>query len=152
MKNYVYKIKSKYKKHPELLEKYGFIPYQAEGEEEIIYAVGIVLGTETSIFQYLKKAFEKIYSKANEQEKEEFKEYSFTKDGRLKLTKKVKDEMSKCQLCFANSNLGEWTLFINAPDRVEYYNTKVLEECVPDLIETLRKDKVIYKSKVKNKK
>ena len=39
MKNYVYKIKHNFKKHPELLASYGFNPYQAEGEEEIIYAL-----------------------------------------------------------------------------------------------------------------
>ena len=148
MKNYVYKIKHNFKKHPELLASYGFNPYQAEGEEEIIYALPIVLKEDSSIFQYLKKAFEKVHAKATDEEKErDFKNYNFTsKTHKLILTKAIRKEFSECQLCFANDGLGAWTLFINAPDRVEYYNTVVLDECIKDIIDKFLKDKVIYKA------
>ena len=156
---YIYKLKSKFKKKPELLAKYGFNPYVSENEEdnEVIYAVPIVLSEDSSIFKYLKRAVEKIYSKATTAEREEFKGLEFQeiltekqqRDYLLVMTDEIRKEMSECQLCIPNSGLGEWCLFINAPDRIEYYNTDVLNECAKDIIDQLLKDKAIYKSRVR---
>ena len=159
---HVYKICTKFKKHPELLtKKYGFIPYQAEGEEEIIYARGIKLSEDNSIFKYLKRCMEKIYMKATTAEREaDFKDYEFKeiltpdqkRDYELVLTDSIRKEFSECQICFANNGLGAWTMFINAPDRVEYYNTEVIDECASDIIKLLLIERVIYRAKAPKQK
>lgn len=155
MRNHIYKIKHKFKKKPELLEKYGFIPYKSDDDEEIIYAQKVVLNEETYIFKYLKRAMEKIYTYATSEERQkDFSAYTFNeiltekqqRDYDLVITDQIRKEFSECQICFANSGLGAWSLFINAPDMVEYYNTEVVKESAPDLIEFLLKEKVIYKT------
>lgn len=161
MRNFIYRLKSKYAKHPELLEEYGFNKYcvmnnnddenhednKDDEDDEIFYAKGIKLPRECRIVTYLIGAFEKVYKYAPEEEKKDFEDYSFTKNGKLRLTKKVLDEFTKCQLCVVDRGLGKNCLFINAPDRQEYYNSKDLDECCGEIIERLIKEKVIYKKR-----
>lgn len=159
---YIYKVKSKIKKHPELLAKYGFNPYACEGEEdnEIIYARGLTLKGDCSIVKYLKRAIEKIYTKATSKEREEdfagleFKEIltdDQQRDYEVVMNEELYKELTECQLCIPSSGLGEWSLFINAPDRVEYYNVAILNECAKEIVDVLLTDKVIYKAKIKLK-
>lgn len=151
--SYVYQIEHKFKRNMDVLRKYGFEKYVDEDGEEIIYAKRIVLPIESSIVTHLKTVFERIYKSANEEEKKEFEDYSFTKNGKLKLTKNVKKEFSECQLCVSvNSDVGKYTLFINAPDKIEYYSVDVLDECVKDIIEQLKQEKIIYKKKAREPK
>ena len=85
-KNYVYKLKHRYAKKPELLLEYGFNAYKSEGDEETIYAKGIKLSEDCSIVKYLIGAFEKCHKYAKtEEEKAEFNDYSFYKNGKLRM-------------------------------------------------------------------
>lgn len=148
MRNFIYRLKSKYAKHPELLEEYGFNPYTNDEDDEIVYAKAIKLPRECKIVNYLIMALEKCYKYAKtEEEKKEFENYSFTKNGKLRTTKKVLEEFTKCQLCVVDRGLGKNCLFINAPDRLEYYNSADLDECCGEIIERLIKEKVIYKKR-----
>ena len=155
---YVYKIKSKFKKNPNLLCHYGFSMYESEQDDEVIFAIGIRVSENTSVFQYIKKSIEKIYEKATPEEREkyfkqdEFKEITLEnghKKYELILTDEIIKEFSECQLCCVDRNLGAWTLFINAADRQQYYNSEVIYNCVDTLIDYLLQNKVIYKAKVK---
>lgn len=148
-REYLYKLTGGFVKHPCFLEEYGFKPYKSDNDEEIFYAKGIVLPVDCSIVKYIKKAFEKVHKKADN--KEDFSEYKFNKDGSLHMNKKVKKEFTECQLCVATSGLGKFCLFINAPDRCEYYNTEVLDECVGDFIDILLNNKVIYAKRNKRR-
>ena len=141
-KQYLYKLTRPFIKHPCFLEAYGFKKYTDESEEETFYAKGIKLSLRSSIVKYIKAAFEKIYSIADN--KEDFSEYEFDSKGKVVMTEKVKKEFTRCQLCIPLSGLGANTLFINAPDRIEYYNSEVLDECVKKDIDKLLKNKVIY--------
>lgn len=150
MANYVYKLKSKFVKHPELLQDYGFFLYEDNDGVERVYAKGIKLSEDCSVIKYIIKRFENAYK--NSDNKEEFSEYSFYKNGKLRRTKKVIEELTKCQLCAFTYGENKSSLFINSPDSIEYFNSKVLEECCSKIIERLLEEKVIYKKKIKNEK
>ena len=155
-KQYLYKIKYKFKKNPDLLLQYGFSKFEDELGEETLYAMPIVLPENGSIFQYLKRSMEKIYTYAtSEERKTDFKNYEFKeiltekqqKDFDLVITDEIKNEFNKAQLCFYDNGEGAWCLFINAPDNVQYYNAITLEESCADTINTLLDLKIIYKAR-----
>lgn len=163
-KQYLYKVKHKFIKKPDLLLENGFSLYEDEVGEEKIYSMPIVLPENGSIFGYLKRALEKIYTYATTEERQtDFKNYEFKKvlkvekgipkdDYELQVTEDIRKEFTKAQLCFYDSGEGAWCLFINAPDHVQYYNTLTLEESCSDVIEKLVKAKVIYKARNRIKK
>jgi len=155
-KQYLYKIKYKFKRKPDLLLQYGFSKFEDELGEETLYAMPIVLPENGSIFQYLKRSMEKIYTYAtSEERKTDFKNYEFKeiltekqqKDFDLVITDEIKNEFNKAQLCFYDNGEGAWCLFINAPDHVQYYNAKTLEEECGDIISKLVEAKIIYKGR-----
>lgn len=155
-KQYLYKIKYKFKKKPDLLLSCGFSQYEDEAGEETLYAMPIVLPENGSIFNYLKRALEKIYTYAtSEERKTDFKNYKFNeiltekqqKDYELQITDEIRSDFTKAQLCCYDNGDGAWCLFINAPDNVQYYNALTLEESCGDVIEDLVKAKVIYKAR-----
>ena len=160
-KQYLYKIKHKFKKKPDLLLEYGFSLYEDESGEEKIYSIPIVLPENGSIFGYLKRALEKIYTYATTEERQtDFKDYEFKeiltekqqRDYELQITDDIRKEFTQAQLCFYDNGEGAWCLFINAPDHVQYYITLTLEESCSDVIEKLVKAKVIYKARNRIKK
>lgn len=160
-KQYLYKIRFKFKKHPDLLLENGFSLYEDEAGEEKLYSMPIVLPESSSIFKYLKRSLEKIYTYATTEERQtDFKDYEFKeiltekqrKDYDLQITDEIRKEFTEAQLCCYDSGEGAWCLFINAPDHVQYYNTVTLDEDCGDVITKLIKAKVIYKARNRNKK
>lgn len=160
-KQYLYKVKYKFKKKPDLLLEYGFSLYEDEAGEEKVYSIPIVLPENGSIFAYLKRALEKIYTYATTEERQnDFKDYEFKeiltekqqKDYELQITDDIRKEFTQAQLCCYDNGEGAWCLFINAPDQVQYYNTLTLEESCGDVIDKLVKAKVIYKARNRFKK
>lgn len=160
-KQYLYKIKYKFKKKPDLLLKYGFSLYEDENSEEQLYAMPIILPENGSIFAYLKRSLEKIYTYAtSEERKADFKEYKFQeiltekqqKDYELQITDEIRADFTKAQLCCYDSGEGSWCLFVNAPDNVQYYNALTLEESCGDIIQKLLEAKIIYKARNRFKK
>lgn len=173
-KTYIYKIKRKFKKNPEILTTLlGFIPYQESSDKEFeseaekeawlsdvetIYARGIILSQDTDIFKHLVRVLEKMYMKATTEERKEFDASNIKfneiindkqqRDYKLILTEQIIKDFTECQICFANKGTGAWSLFINAPDNVEYYSTDVVDQCAPDVVELLKKEGVIYKARV----
>lgn len=152
-KKYLYKVKYNHKKRDSLL-KYGFSKFEDDLGEETLYAQPIELTENGSIFAYLKRAIEKIYTHATTEEREtDFKNYEFTeivdengkKDYLLTVTDDIKKEFTQAQLCVYDSGEGAWCLFINAPDRVQYYNATTLEEECGEIIAKLVELGVIYK-------
>ena len=155
-KQYLYKIKYKFKKKPDLLLKFGFSKYEDELGEEVLYAMPIILPENASIFAYLKRSLEKIYTYATSEERQtDFKDYEFKeiltekqqKDYDLVITDAIRKEFTQAQLCCYDSGDGEWCLFINAPDHVQYYNADTLDKECGDLIQKLIEANVIYKKR-----
>ena len=160
-KKYLYKVKYNFKKNPDKLLNYGFSKYEDDLGEETLYAMPIILPEGGSIYEYLKRALEKIYTYATSEEREnDFKDYHFVeiltekqqRDYKLIVNDKIKDEFTKAQLCFYDAGEGAWCLFINAPDRVQYYNAVTLEESCGDIIAKLVELKIIYKVRNRIKK
>ncbi|MCR4661650.1 MAG: hypothetical protein K5765_06615 [Clostridia bacterium] len=155
-KQYLYKIQRKFQKNPELLLQYGFSKFSDESGEEVIYAMPIVLTQTGSIFNYLKRSLEKIYTYAtSEERKTDFKDFEFKeiltekqqKDYELVITDSIRLEFTKAELCCYDNGEGMWCLFINAPDHVQYYNTVTLDEECSEIINKLIEAKVIYKKR-----
>lgn len=157
---YVYKVKrGRNNSYLKILEELGFRPYIADGddESETIYAIHIRLKPETSgIYQNCINNFCKVYEMCNEKEREDFDEYDFYEvrnadTGKItvgvNLTEKQKDDFIFCQLCFAVNGFNKYTLFINAPDKVEYYGTEVLDNEIGNFINEMKKLGIIYKKK-----
>ena len=150
MKEYVYKIVHKYIKHSNLLEQFGFHPYQDEETGEFVIAKPLVLPFDCGIVQNTKKLFERFYKEATDKEKEEdFKDYQFNEDGTVVVTPELKKEWTECQICFYLEGVGRNQLFINAPDQNQYFNKLVLDKCAERVVNELLEAKVIYKAKVK---
>lgn len=159
-KQYLYKVKYKFKKKPDLLLSLGFSKYEDELGEEVLYAMPISLPQNGSIFAYLKRSLEKIYTYAtSEERKTDFKDYEFKeiltedqkKDYELVLTDSLIKEFTQAQLCLYDNGEGAWCLFINAPDHVQYYNALTLEESCGDIVSKLVEAKVIYKARNRRK-
>lgn len=149
MKEYVYKIVHKFVKKPFLLAKYGFNPYIGDDDEQVI-AKPITLPLSCDIVTNVKKIFEHIYKIATPEEKEnDFKDYTFNEDGTVVFTPELQKELTECQLCFYIDGVGKYQFFINAPDNSQYFNTKVLDESIPEIIDELIKNKIIYKRCIK---
>lgn len=156
-KQYLYKVKHKFIKKPDLLLENGFSLYEDEQGEEKLYSMPIVLPENGSIFEYLKRALEKIYIHATSEERRtDFGNYEFKKvlkvekgipkdDYELQITNDIREEFTKAQLCCYTSGEGSWYLFINAPDHVQYYNAITLEESCKSVIEKLVNLGVVYK-------
>lgn len=162
-KNYLYKIKYNFKRNPDKLLNYGFSKYEDELGEETLYAMPIVLPDNGSIFEYLKRSLEKIYTYATSEERlNDFTGYCFVeiltekqqRDYKLVVTDEIKKDFTEAQLCFYDSGEGAWCLFINAPDHVQYYNAITLEESCGDIIAKLVEEKLIYKvrNRIRSKK
>ena len=159
-KQYLYKIKYKFKKKPDLLLSFGFAKFEDELGEEVLYAMPISLPQNGSIFAYLKRSLEKIYTYAtSEERKTDFKDYEFKeiltedqkKDYELVLTDSLIKEFTQAQLCLYDNGEGAWCLFINAPDHVQYYNALTLKESCGDIVSKLVEAKVIYKARNRRK-
>lgn len=160
-KEYLYKVQKKLQKHPEMLLSSGFSKFEDESGEETLYAMPIVLPETGSIFAYLKRSLEKIYTYATTEERQnDFKNFHFQeiltekqqKDYVLTVTEEIKQDFTKAQLCCYDNGEGQWCLFVNAPDHVQYYNAKTLEEECGDIVAKLVEAKVIYKAKNRIKK
>jgi len=161
-KTYIYKLTSKYRKHPELLLNYGFQYYESDDKDVNIFAIPIKLKQDNPLFIQCVRFFEHVYSEATTEEREkEFQGYEFKKElqvnqqnvDRLVLTESVIEEFSAAQLCVSISKLDKDTtlLFINSPIQNSYYHFETIKECAPELIEKLLKDKVIYQKSYRYK-
>lgn len=164
MSNYCYKVKSNFlkkrKDDSRNIEEYFNKFESTEGEEEI-YAIKYRLTPESPIVQgyislmndpkwqesaKLKDNLEKFAKNGLEfveifdtEKKENFFKFVETEES-------LKDfEMIRiCVDVFENETKG--LLFILTNDGcMTYFNTKILDENIPDIIETLKKEGVIYK-------
>lgn len=146
---YVYKLKHKFVKKPELLEEFGFNKY-VDDDGEVVIARPLTLPFECGIVKTTKKLFEHFYKEATEEEKKnDFKDFCFNEDGTVSVTPKMQKEWTECQVCFYATGIGKNQLFINAPDHNQYFNKIVLDECAKHVIDDLIKNKVIYRTRVK---
>lgn len=149
MKNdsvYVYKIKHKFSKRPWLLEKLGFMRYEDEDGEPVI-AKAISLPVDCSIVKSTKALFEYLHKHVTDKEREEdFSDYSFDGDS-VVMTPKLEKEWTRCQLCFYLDGEERNQLFINAPDKNQYYNKLVLDECVPEEVAALVAENAVYRAR-----
>lgn len=159
--NKVYKVKKSFLKsrngEDKEIEKYYFLPYKSENDDEVFYACGVLLPKDSKIVKKVTKDLEHYYTEATEeQRKEDFScfEFAEVKDNdkiffKLVLTDKTINDISSCQLCFSVNGKLANTLFINGPDGVAYFNSKILDEHVGLIIKNLRKNGVIRAVKVK---
>ena len=154
-KTYIYKLVSKYFKHPELLLEYGFNYYTDEEQEMEIFAYPIALSQDNPLFIQCVRFFEHCYMQATTEEREElFQGYEFKQEllpnqknvERLVLTDEVVKEFSQAQICVTvnKREKDKGILFVNSPIQNTYYNYETVRGCAPDLIEKLLKDKVVY--------
>lgn len=155
-KTYIYKLTSRFRKHPELLLNYGFQYFESEDKDYGVFAYPIKLTQDNPLFTQGIRFMEHIYSEATTEEREaDFKNYEFRKElqpnqqnvDRLVLTESVIEEFSSAQLCVSVSKTDEdkTILFINSPIQNAYYHYKTIEESAPEIIKKLEEDKVIYK-------
>lgn len=149
MKEYVYKLTKKFVKDPGLLEQYGFKMFTDEDGEQIV-AMPFSLPIGCGIVKNIKKMFEYFYKNATEEEKtEDFKDFRFNDDGTVEVTSQMETEWTACQLCFYMEGVGKHQLFINAPDKNQYFNKLVLDECAKHIVDYLLDNKVIFKKSIK---
>ena len=149
MQEYVYKVKHKFVKKPELLARLGFNPY-TDGDGDVVIAKPLVLPFDCGIVKNTKRLFERFYKDATAEEKEkDFKDFEFNEDGSVVVTPEIRKEWTECQICFYANGLGKNQLFINAPDHNQYFNAIVLDECAKHIVDELMGNKVIYKARVK---
>lgn len=153
-KTYIYRLKSKYARNKDLLLELGFNYCKTDDDLESYYVMPIKLKKDNPITDYLTKVFEKIYSKANDEQKEEFKDYHFDYNGHLIWDEKIEQEFTECELCVSDNvdDIDKNVLFINAPDKITYYNTEIICKCIPNIINKLLEEKVIYAKRYKEKK
>ncbi len=157
---YIYKIKSKYVKRPELLLRFGFLKF--EGEDEVIFARRLKLPEDSLLAVGLVKQIEFLYERSTTPEREEWEMsgYNFTEvlepnqstHFSLLMTDAIKEEITEAQLCVSLSELDKGCMFVNGPNKIAYYNVGVYEQCGEDLkvlISHLLMDGVIYRKKMK---
>ena len=144
----MFSLKSKYKKNPSLLLKYGFLPYcDCDSTDAYLYALPITLNTDGNIYKYHVSSLEQIYKKQPESAAE-FSEsgITFTESGNLIITPELQSQLTSAQLCVAfDSDDDRGVLFINIPDGLQvYYSNNDIKQNCPDIINTLLSDGVIY--------
>ena len=158
----VYRLVSKYRKHPELLLNYGFNFYEDEDHETQVFAYPIKLAKDNPLFIQCVRFLEHCYEEATTEEREkDFMDYEFRLElqenqknaWRLVLTQDLIDEFSNAQLCVTLDKASQdcTFLFINSPIQNAYYHADTVRECAPEFIKRLFKDKVIYTKKIKYK-
>lgn len=152
---YVYKLKAKYRKHPELLIDYGFQYYESDEKDVRVFALPITLTQDNPLFTQCVRFIEHIYEQATTEEREkDFAGFEFRKElqvnqqnvDRLVLTDEIIKELSAAQLCVSinEKDSDKTLLFVNSPIQNIYYHFKTVEDCAPELIKKLKEDKVIY--------
>jgi hypothetical protein len=146
MKEYVYKLKRKYRRNPELLARFGFLPYEDEEGKDRVMAKPLTLPFECGIVKNTKRLFEFFRKDAEEGD---FDDYEFNEDGTVVVTDEMRKEWTECQLCVYVDGLGKGQLFINAPDSNQYFNTAVLDECAKEQVEELLKADIVHKTLVR---
>lgn len=152
---YVYKIKHKFIKERQEtreIENYGFYPYSAEEDDEIVYAFGIKMDINGDLAQTTKKTLEKIYNTATEEQRtQDFVGYNFVKNEKncfeLVVDEFAEKQLTECQLCFSLNGKFSCFLFINSTDGVEYYNQNILDKNIPEIIKFLKENDIIYRKK-----
>lgn len=159
---YVYKIKSEYIHAPaKLIARYRcFSEYK--GEDQHIIAMPFRLPFESLLVQGLIKQIEFLYEKGTTKEREEWEKNGITftevlnpdqsTTFSLDMNEDLKEELTEAQLCISLSDEDKGFMFINAPNKVAYYNVRIFEECGEDikkLVSHLLLDKIIYRKKVK---
>lgn len=162
VKAYAYKIKHKYVKLQKdghiLIEKYGFLKGTIENDPEIVYAQTLHLNKDSFLVKGMLHKIEQFYTNATTKEREEdFKEYEFKeiltekqeRAYQIIPSEELLEELGTCQLVFSFNDYYRNTLFINAADGIGYFSTDVLDICCKELIDTLLKDKVIYKARIR---
>lgn len=154
-KTYVYKLTGKYRRHPELLYDYGFDYFEDEEQDMAVFAQFVRIGQDNKLFQQCVSILESMYDKATTAEREEFfSDFKFVEElqpdqktvTKLVLDEGLIDEFSLCQVCVTIKKDADepGVLFINSPLSDRYYNYQILQECAPELIEKMVKNKVIY--------
>lgn len=157
-KTKVYKVKSKFRKNPDLLLEHGFNYYEDEDKTIKIYAISIVLNKDNPLFTQCVNFLEQCYESATTEERErDFKDFKFrlelqvdqTNKWRLVLDDDLIQEISQAQICvvFDEEAKDKTLLFINSPLKDYYYSSKLIRETAPEIINKLIKDKVIYEKR-----
>ncbi len=157
---YVYKLMSKYVKHPEaLMAKFPFISMY-KGEDETMLAMPFRLPKESLLVTGLVKQIEFLYERGTSKDREEWEKegYEFTEvlnpdqstHFTLNMNDKIWNEVSEAQFCISLSELDKGFVFVNGPNKVAYYNVGIYKDCgLEELINALLKAKCIYKKKVR---
>ena len=154
-KAYVYKLTSKYRKHPELLLEFGFQYYEDEEHEVSVFAVPLKISQDNPLFKQCVAFLEHVYAEATTEERErDFQGFEFRKElqpdqhnvDKLILNDQLIDEFSSCALCVSiDKNVQDKCfLFINSPLQDAHYNHETIRECAPELVDKLLQNKVIY--------
>ena len=156
-KTYIYKLKSKYKKHPEVLLHFGFNYYESEGEEDKVTAFvhPLVIKEDNPLFIQAVRFLEHIYEKASSEEREkDFKDFKFERVllenqetvDRLVLDDNLRKQFSEVALCVSldKNAVDSGALFIQSPLEDAHYNYQTLELCAPELIKALLEKDIIY--------
>lgn len=146
----IYRIRKKYVKNEEKILEKGFSIFEnKENQEEKVLAMPVHLKEDSFIVQKILKV---INSKAFKEEmKEEIKESDFVYDeeGKLILNDKIRADLCNCQLAINLFGPQQNVLYINAPNGSIYYEANLIKLHLPEIIDVLYKERIIFEDRVK---
>ena len=157
---YIYKLKAKYvKNYKAVLALYPCLSLY-EGEDERMIAMPFRLPEKSLLSQGLVKQIEFLYEKGTSKEREEWEKNGMTftevlnpdqsTHFVLNMNEEILNEITEAQLCMSLSDIDKGCLFINAPNKIAYYNIGIYEDSgLGDLIKSLLDNKIIYRKKVR---
>ena len=151
---YIYKLKKRYQKNPEVLLNYGFQYFEDEEGKEKIFAHNLKISPDNPLFKQCILFLEHVYNGATTEERErDFCDFEFRlelqEDQSNKWKLVMNDDLAKefaiCELCVSVNRKDRdfGILFINSPLQDAHFNYKTLQECAPELINNLLNDKII---------
>ena len=161
MKAYTYKLKSKYlKDYRALVADYGFAEYKGEDGLHIL-AMPFRLSRDSLLVQGLIKRIEFLYEKGTSKEREEWENNGLTftevlnpdqsTHFSLNLTDEIYNDITEAQVCISLCDEDRGFMFINAPDKIAYYNVKIFDDSgLSELVNVLLQNKIIYRKRVKH--
>lgn len=157
---YIYRLKSEFIKTPAKL--IGAYPFFAEfkGEDQHIIAMKFTLPFESLLTQGLVKQIEFLYEKGTSKEREEWEKNGITFTEVLEpdqsthfsliMNDDLKKDLTEAELCISLSDEDRGCMFINAPNKIAYYNVSLYEDSgLGELVQSLLKNGYIYRKKVK---
>lgn len=158
---HVYKLKSKYiKDYRALVADYNFAEYKGEDGSHIL-AMPFRLPKDSLLVQGLIKRIEFLYEKGTTPEREEWEKNGLTftevlepdqsTHFSLNMNDDIYNDITEAQCCISLCDEDKGFMFINAPDKIAYYNVKIFDDSgLSELVNSLLRNSIIYRKRVRH--